>query len=299
LAISRKPGKLVWTLCTPKGICPSLRHVGLPPAYGNGVVVGVVSLGDNFLHRSRHTPTKRRPEKFLWSFDVIPGPGRALVHERPGLQDSDIWKYGGGAIWTTPSVEILKLGLVCTSPPENAGTAMWWRVREPGNNLYNNSVVQRSELKHGKNALVFPGPSITTCGSNDLMHTAGACTMPRLAGGHGKAIAAMRTDGILFILDPSRRQASRFRLKNALVKQDAFLKTSPTQRRSPSGRSRRPRGVEKDMIPPDSRRLLFRSHFHGSSKPIPPHMNIAPKHRWRTAHKPIICTPSRALTPHG
>ena len=73
-----------------------------------GFVVGVVSLGDNFLH-GRAIGYDAKTGEFLWSFDVVPGPGEPGHETWP--QDSDVWKYGGGAIWTTPSVDA-ELGLV-------------------------------------------------------------------------------------------------------------------------------------------------------------------------------------------
>ena len=86
MAISQETGKLVWTSAHPKEI-PS-QGMSTAPAYGNGVVVGVVSLGDNFLH-GRAIAYDAKTGKFLWSFAVVPGPGE------PGLAtwppDSDIW----------------------------------------------------------------------------------------------------------------------------------------------------------------------------------------------------------------
>ena len=82
--------------------------------------------------------------KFLWSFDVVPGPGEPGHETWP--QDSDIWKYGGGAIWTTPSVDA-ELGLVYL-PTGNAVPQYGGELR-PGNNLFDNSVVAL-DLKTGK-----------------------------------------------------------------------------------------------------------------------------------------------------
>ena len=141
MAISQETGKPVWTFKPPPEIPP--QGISTAPAYGNGVVVAGVSSGDNFL-RGRAMGIDAKTGKFLWNFEVVPGPGEPGHETWP--KDSDIWKYGGGAIWTTPSVDA-ELGLVYLE----TGNAVpqWGGELRPGDNLYNDSVVAL-DLKTGK-----------------------------------------------------------------------------------------------------------------------------------------------------
>ena len=265
MAISQETGKLVWTSAHPKEI-PS-QGMSTAPAYGNGVVVGVVSLGDNFLH-GRAIAYDAKTGKFLWSFDVVPGPGEPGHETWP--QDSDIWKYGGGAIWTTPSVDA-ELGLVYL-PTGNAVPQFGGELR-PGNNLYNNSVVAL-DLKTGKMRWYFQ-----TIHHDIWEHDLSTPLVlydTTFGGRTRKALAAMRTDGVLFILDRETGKPLA-PVEERPVKQDAFLKTSPTQPFTVGGDRVGPgvRGEGHDS-PRIHRRLLLRSHLHRPAEPIPAAHEHAP-----------------------
>jgi glucose dehydrogenase/plastocyanin len=217
MAIGQATGTLVWTSEHPKEI--PAQGMATAPAYGNGVVVGVVSLGDNFLH-GRAIGYAAKTGKFLWSFDVVPGPGETGHETWP--QDSDVWKYGGGAIWTTPSVDA-ELGLVYL-PTGNAVPQYGGELR-PGNNLFDNSVVAL-DLKTGKMRWYFQVVHHDIW-EHDLS-TPLVMYDTTFGGQRRKALAAMRTDGILFILD---RETGKplVPVEERPVRQDPFLKTSPTQ----------------------------------------------------------------------
>jgi len=213
MAISQETGTLVWTSEHPKDI-PS-QGMATAPAYGNGVVVGVVSLGDNFLH-GRAIGYDAKTGKFLWNFDVVPGPGEPGHETWP--QDSDVWKYGGGAIWTTPSVDE-ELGLVYL-PTGNAVPQYGGELR-PGNNLFDNSVVAL-DLKTGKMRWYFQAVHHDIWEAD--LSTPLVMYDTTFGGRSRKALAAMRTDGILFILD---RETGKplVPIEERPVRQDAFLKT--------------------------------------------------------------------------
>lgn len=263
MAISQDTGKLVWTSEHPKEI-PS-QGMATAPAYGNGVVVGVVSLGDNFLH-GRAIGYDAKTGKFLWSFDVVPGPGEPGHDTWP--QDSDIWKYGGGAIWTTPSVDA-ELGLVYL-PTGNAVPQYGGELR-PGNNLFDNSVVAL-DLKTGKMRWYFQVVHHDIW-EHDLS-TPLVLYDTTIGGRSRKALAAMRTDGILFILDRETGKPLA-PVEERPVRQDAFLKTSPTQPFTVGGDRVGPGCVEKDMIPPG---FIAGCYFDPISTERPnqylPHMNM-------------------------
>ncbi len=238
IAISQETGTVVWTFQHGPEI-PS-QGMSSAPAYGNGVVVAVVSLGDNFL-RGRAIGIDAKTGKGLWSFDVVPGPGEPGHETWP--QDSDIWKYGGGALWTTPSVDA-DLGLVYLETG-NAVPQYGGELRA-GNNLFDNSVVAL-DLKTGKMRWYF-----------QLVHhdiwehdvsTPLVLYDATIGGQPRKALAAMRTDGVLFILDRVTGKPIA-PVEERPVKQNAFLNTSPTQPFTVGGDRVGPACVDKEMIPP-------------------------------------------------
>jgi alcohol dehydrogenase (cytochrome c) len=238
IAISQETGKIAWTYQHGPEI-PS-QGMSSAPAYGNGVVVAVVSLGDNFL-RGRAIGIDAKTGKGLWSWDVVPGPGQPGHETWP--QDSDIWKYGGGALWTTPSVDAA-LGLVYLETG-NAVPQYGGELRA-GNNLFDNSVVAL-DLKTGKMRwyyqLVHHDIWEHDVSTPLVLYDAMIGGQPR------KAVAAMRTDGVMFILDRVTGKPIA-PVEERPVKQNAFLNTSPTQPFTVGGDRVGPACVDKDMIPP-------------------------------------------------
>ena len=190
VAISQETGRAAWIYQHGPEV-PS-QGMSSAPAYGNGVVVAVVSLGDNFL-RGRAIGLDAKTGKYLWSFEVVPGPGEMGHDTWPA--DSDIWKYGGGALWTTPSVDA-ELGLVYLE----TGNAVpqWGGELRPGNNLFNNSVVAL-DLKTGKVRWYYQVVHHDIW-EHDLS-TPLVLYDAAIDGRMRKVVAAMRTDGVSFFLD--------------------------------------------------------------------------------------------------
>src|SRR5688500_12206235 len=133
IAIDQKTGRLKWTATRDPAI--PAQGMTAQPVYGGGVVVATVSGADNFA-RGRAIGFDAKTGKQLWVFDVVPAPGQTGHDTWP--KDSDIWKYGGGAIWTIPSIDA-DLGLVYVATG-NAVPQFGGEIR-PGDNLYTNSVV--------------------------------------------------------------------------------------------------------------------------------------------------------------
>jgi alcohol dehydrogenase (cytochrome c) len=209
------------------------------PAYGNGVVVAVVSLGDNFL-RGRAIGIDAKTGKGLWSWEVVPGPGEPGHETWP--QDSDIWRYGGGALWVTPTIDE-QLGLVYLGTG-NAVPQYGGELR-PGNNLYDNSVVAL-DLTTGKMRWYYQ-----VLHHDIWEHDLGTPLVlydTTIGGQQKRAIAAMRTDGILFVLDRVTGKPL-LPVQERPVKQDAFQKTSPTQPFTVGADRVGPECVDKSMIP--------------------------------------------------
>jgi alcohol dehydrogenase (cytochrome c) len=187
--------------------------------YGNGIVVATVSGGDNFA-RGRAIAYDAKTGKQLWVFDVVPGPGQPGHETWP--KDSDIWKYGGGAIWTIPSIDA-DLGLVYVTTG-NAVPQFGGEIRR-GDNLFTDSVVA-IELKTGKvrwhYQLVHHDIWEHDVSTGPLLYDITLNGKPR------KGIAVARTDGYFFLLD---RETGKplLPIEERPVKQDAHLATSPTQ----------------------------------------------------------------------
>ena len=236
------------------------------PAYGNGVVVGVVSL-------RRQLPARRaigidaKTGKFLWSFDVVPGPGEPGHETWP--QDSDIWKYGGGALWTTPSVDA-ELGLVYLE----TGNAVpqWGGELRPGNNLFDNSVVAL-DLKTGKmrwyQQLIHHDIWEHDVSTPLVLYDA------TIGGQMRKVLAAMRTDGVSFFLDretgkpilPDRRAAG----EAGRVPEDVADAAVHRWAAIASG----PECVDKNMIPPG---FVAGCYFDPVRADVPNHIHAAHEH---------------------
>jgi PQQ-dependent dehydrogenase (methanol/ethanol family) len=237
IAISEETGKIVWTYHHGPEI-PS-QGMSSAPAYGNGVVVAVVSLGDNFL-RGRAIGIDARTGSKLWSWDVVPGPGEPGHETWPA--DSDIWKYGGGALWTTPSVDDA-LGLVYLETG-NAVPQFGGELRA-GDNLFDNSVVAL-DIKTGRMRWYYQ------LVHHDLwehdVSTPLVLFDDTFNGRTHKALAAMRTDGELFVLD---RETGKpvLNVEERSVKQSAVLKTSPTQPFTKGADRVGPGCVDASMIP--------------------------------------------------
>ena len=263
LAISQETGKAEWTFKPPPHI-PS-QGISTAPAYGNGVVVAGVSLGDNFL-RGRAMGIDARTGKFLWNFEVVPSPGEPGSETWP--KDSEIWKYGGGAIWTTPSLDE-ELGLVYLE----TGNAVpqWGGELRPGDNLYNDSVVAL-DLKTGKVRWHFQTVHHDIW-EHDLS-TPLVLYDTTIAGRSRKVLAAMRTDGIMFVLERETGKPA-LPVEERPVKQDAAMKTSPTQPFTVGGDRIGPECVERGMTLPGFKSGCYFDPIRADMpNTLMPHMNM-------------------------
>jgi quinohemoprotein ethanol dehydrogenase len=217
IAVDQRTGALVWT--APRD--PALPSQGMTaqPVYGGGVVVATVSGADNFA-RGRAIGYDAKTGKQLWVFEVIPEPGQPGHETWP--TDSDIWKYGGGAIWTIPAIDA-DLGLVYVvtgnAVPQFAG-----EIR-PGDNLFTNSVVAL-DLESGTLRwhfqLVHHDIWEHDVSTGPVLYDATVNGKPR------KAVAVARTDGYFFLFDRATGEPI-LPIEERPVKQDAHMHTSPTQ----------------------------------------------------------------------
>src|SRR6185436_17954728 len=174
--------------------------------------------------------------KKAWEFFVVPGPEDAGHETWP---PSDSWKTGGGAIWLVGAADP-DLGLVYfgtgNGVPQYAGDT------RAGDNLYLCSVVAL-EIKTGK--LRWHYQTIR----HDIWE-ADIAESPvlfdtQIGGRARKGIAAMRTDGYLFMLD---RETGKplMQMEERKVRQDARSHTVASQ----------PYPVGADGLQPADRILL-------------------------------------------
>jgi len=216
VALDAKSGKAVWTYR--EKMAPGQRITG-PPTYADGLVVIGVSGGDWFV-RCRIVALEAKTGKEVWSFYTVPSPGEKGSETWPA--NNDVWKYGGAAVWTFPAVD-LDLGLVYFE----TGNAVppWGGELRPGANLYTCSVIAL-DLKTGKlrwhQQLLHHDVWEADVSTPLVLYDASIGGRPR------KVLAAMRTDGLLFLMD---RETGTFltRVEERPVKQNAKLKTWPTQ----------------------------------------------------------------------
>lgn len=261
IALDQKTGALVWKKEREAGI--PAQAMSAAPAYGNGVVVAVVSGGDNFA-RGRVMGLDARTGRQLWNFEVVPSPGQPGSETWP--KGSDIWQYGGGAVWMTPSVDP-ELGLAYVGTgnavPQFAGEM------RPGDNLFTDSVVAL-DLKTGRLRWHY-----------QLIHhdiwehdlSAPMVLYDTVVGGRPrKGLAAARTDGYLFLLD---RETGKplLPIEERPVKQLASQRTVPTQP-FPVGDRIGPACAPDDLVPEGFKAgCYFDPVDVNSPNVLMPHMN--------------------------
>jgi alcohol dehydrogenase (cytochrome c) len=133
VALDQRTGELVWRTQVAD---PDERYsITSAPRYYDGLVITGTS-GGVMGTRGRLTAYDARTGELVWRFYTIPGPGDFGHDSWP--QDSEVWKYGGAAVWQTPAVDA-SLGLVYFST-SNPGPVQNGAVRA-GDNLFNNSIV--------------------------------------------------------------------------------------------------------------------------------------------------------------
>lgn len=191
LALREKTGEMAWDVFV--GIEPARAGQGVSgaPVYANGLVL-VGTAGDTGF-RGKVVALDAQSGRKAWEWFAVAGP------DDPGFKtwpkNSDSWKTGGGAVWLVGAAD-LELGLAYfgtgNGVPQYAGDT------RAGDNLYLCSVVAL-EIKTGK--LRWHYQTIR----HDIWE-ADIAQSPilfdaEIGGRARKAIAAMRTDGYLFLLD--------------------------------------------------------------------------------------------------
>ena len=238
VALDQKTGRLVWTgyvgnvpaesSAQSHGLSfseftpvfsPRVGYISNAPTYVDGMVMSGLTGGDGGA-RGKISGLDAKTGKLIWDFYVIPTPGAPGAETGP--QEGDALQRGGGAVWTQGAADA-ELGLIfygTGNPVPQAGGET-----RAGDNLYTSSVVAL-DIKTGKLRWSF---QLT---HHDIWEMDAATPIvlytARIGGRPRKALAAMRTDGYLFLLD---RETGRplYRVDERPVKQDIRLRTAPTQ----------------------------------------------------------------------
>jgi quinohemoprotein ethanol dehydrogenase len=241
VALDMKTGELKWT-SDKFGADPPVRTgITAAPIYANGVVVAGL-LGSELKPGTRASVVglDAKTGRKLWQFYTIPGPGE-LGHET-WPQDNDSWKVGSGSVWTSavvdPRLDLVYFG-VGNAVPQFGG-----EVRA-GDNLFVASAVAL-DLKTGQYRWHFQTIH------HDLWDAdAGTPLILYDAVVDGKtrpAIAVMRTDGYMFLLD-RRTGKPVFPVEERPEKQNTRLKTAPTQPYPVGADQVGPNCAQKNLIP--------------------------------------------------
>lgn len=234
-ALDAKTGKPVWISYI--GNAPPVHSSGAPfgpyvpnfdaevglltgaPTYINGNVVIGVSGGDAGA-RCKIVALNATDGKLAWQWWVVPSPGDAGSNTWPS--NIDYVKFGGGGVWSRGAADP-KLGLVYYGTG-NPAPSMGGEVR-PGDNLYTASVVAL-DAKSGKLKWYYQ-LSHHDLWENDVS-TPVILFDAKFDGRVRKALAVMRTDGYLFLLDRATGRPI-VPIEERAVRQDHRLRTSPTQ----------------------------------------------------------------------
>lgn len=219
IALGQKTGDLVWSHQTGIDAPKKGQWADSAPTYFNGIVFTGLSDGDHH-QRGRLTALDAMSGQQLWQKFSIPAPGEPGHETWPSFNDA--WRFGGGGVFTNPPVDPA-LGTVYfttgNAVPPFAGN---WR---PGSNLYTCSVLA-VDIKTGRlkwyYQLVHHDIFDGDVGVSVILYDA------HVNGKARKALAVLRVDGYLFLLD---RETGKplLPVEERPVPQLASQLTSPTQ----------------------------------------------------------------------
>ncbi len=192
IALNEKTGELAWTRQVGDEQGKKGQAVAGAPTYADGTLFVGMANGD-FGLRGRVAALEAKSGREMWHFFTIPGPGEAGHDSWP--RDNDVWKLGGGGVWLNGTVDP-DLGMVYFSTgntvPQTGG-----EIRA-GDNLFTSSIVAL-DSKTGALRWYFQAVHHDIWDADIPM--APVLYDAQVDGGVRRALAAMRGDGYLFLLD--------------------------------------------------------------------------------------------------
>jgi alcohol dehydrogenase (cytochrome c) len=133
VALDQRTGEVVWDIQAEDPL--QGYSITSPPLYYDGMLISGFA-GSNQGIRGRLRAYDADTGKEIWTFYTIPAPGEPGSETWP--QDNDAWRYGGGAVWQTPTVDP-DLGLIYFATG-NAFPEFNGAIRA-GNNLFTSSTM--------------------------------------------------------------------------------------------------------------------------------------------------------------
>jgi quinohemoprotein ethanol dehydrogenase len=217
IALREKTGELAWKTSL---VDPAGSNTGGPsgaPLYADGLV-SIGTNGDNG-NRGQIVALDAKTGREAWRFFVIPAPGQPGSETWP---KNNSWKRGGGAVWLVGATDP-SMGMVFYVTGN--GVPQYGGENRGGDNLYLCSVLalgsKTGKLRWHYQVIHHDIWEADIAEAPVLFDT-------QVDGKPRKAIAAMRTDGYLFMLDRTTGKPLG-RVEERAVAQDAFQKTSATQ----------------------------------------------------------------------
>jgi len=218
-ALREKTGELVWTRQIGEDPPAKGQSVSAAPTYARGTVFAGLANGDWAL-RGRVVALDAKTGKILWTFFTVPGPGEFGHDTWPA--DSDIWKQGGAGVWLVGAADA-ELGLVYYATGN--AVPMYGGEARKGDNLFTASILAL-DMQTGKlrwhYQVVHHDLWDADVAIPPVLYDTEVGGRPR------KALAAMRADGYLFLLD---RETGKpvLPIEERAVTQDRFNQTAATQ----------------------------------------------------------------------
>jgi len=218
VALREETGDLVWKTYLGDPVHEPAAGASGAPLYADGLVS--IGLNADYGYRGRIIAVDAKTGREAWRFSAVPAPGEPGFETWP--KNNNAWQHGGGAVWLVGATDP-DLGLVFyatgNAVPQYAGE------NRPGDNLYTCSLValdsKTGKLRWHYQVLRHDIWEADIAEAPLLFDT-------QVNGQPRKAIAAMRTDGYLFMLDRLTGKPLG-RMEERRVPQDAFQKTAATQ----------------------------------------------------------------------
>ncbi len=239
-ALDQKTGKVVWEI---QAEDPAKGYsITSAPLYYDGMVITGYS-GSDLGVRGHVDAFDAKTGKLIWRHYTVPAPGEPGSESWP--KGTDLWKYGGAAVWQTPAVDP-DLGMVYFVTA-NPGPTLMGNPR-PGDNLYTDSIMAL-DVKTGKMKWYFQQVH------HDIWDF--DATNPvilfdyKYHGRMRKGIAEAGKTGWIYILDRTNGKPL-VGIKEKKVMQSKEAKTSPTQP-IPVGDALVPQSID---IPPEGFPLI-------------------------------------------
>ncbi len=217
VALDQKTGKVKWSIQAEKW--QDGYTITSAPLYYNGLVISGFA-GAEKATRGRVKAYNAKTGKLVWTFYTVPGPGEPGHESWPA--GSDVWKFGGGNLWSTPAVDP-EMGLIFFGT-SNPGSDFNGAIRE-GDNLYTDSVVAL-EAKTGKYRWHYQVVHHDLW-DYSLSNPAVLVDIP-VNGASRKAVAVAGKTGWVYILDRVTGKPL-LGIDEKPVMQDVRQKTAPTQ----------------------------------------------------------------------